>query len=224
MTIKTNRLSSCFVRQLSALRFENVFNPYADICPTHDKPNAALIRQRNLTLVLDAALSKRVDSMWFARDLGYRGGRRTGLALTDEVRLFLHARLLGTPPLIRATKGAAMTERTAANVWHALQSINRPVFLWNVFPLHPHRPGEPMSNRCHKKIERAAFQKLNGWLIEILRPKQVIAIGRDAQSAIAELGVEPVKIRHPSYGGQAEFFSGLSSLYNAPLSSASISG
>ncbi|MBE9141567.1 hypothetical protein IQ254_31010 [Nodosilinea sp. LEGE 07088] len=70
MTIDTHVAASDFVNKLSTLRFENVFNPYADICPKYDKPDAVFIRQKNLTLVLNAALSKGIDSMWFARDLG----------------------------------------------------------------------------------------------------------------------------------------------------------
>jgi hypothetical protein len=213
MSTEVGKLSAGFVDHLAALHFENVFNPYTDICPDYDKSDAAFIRRRNLNFVLDAALSKGIDSIWVARDLGYRGGRRTGLALTDEFHLFWYAQLLATPPLTRATEGTAMAERTAAVVWHALQLINRPIFLWNVFPLHPHEPGAPMSNRCHTKAERKAFQQFNSRLIEALKPKQVIAIGRDAQSAIAELDIESVKIRHPSYGGKAEFFEGLAEVY-----------
>lgn len=219
MISDTGMFASDFVDKLSQLRFENVFNPYADICPKYDRLDADVIRQHNLKLVIDASLSKGIDSMWFARDLGYRGGRRTGLALTDEVHLFGYAQLLATPPLMQATKGMAMSERTATTIWNALRLINRPIFLWNVFPLHPHEPNDPMTNRCHRKFERTAFQKLNWLLIETLKPKQVIAIGRDAQSAIAEFGIKPVKIRHPSYGGKNEFCAGLSEAYGISLGS-----
>ena len=73
-----------FIEQLAKLRFDGVFNPYADICPEHDKADAPAIRRRNLAFALEAALNCRVESLWIARDLGYRGGRRTGLALTDD--------------------------------------------------------------------------------------------------------------------------------------------
>ncbi|WP_439952990.1 hypothetical protein, partial [Escherichia coli] len=85
----------------------------------------------------EAALAGGVDSIWIARDLGYRGGRRTGLALTDEAHLSAHAGLYGQLPLARATRGPAMTERTATVIWQVLRDLRRPIFLWNVFPLHP---------------------------------------------------------------------------------------
>ena len=219
MIADTQSLSTSFVNELAALHFDNVFNPYADVCPMYDSADSAFIRRRNLELVINAAISKGIDSMWIARDLGYRGGRRTGLALTDEAHLFWQAKLLATPPLMQATQGPALAERTATIVWRALRLIDCPIFLWNVFPLHPHEPGEPMSNRCHTRTERAACQELNLWLIEILRPKKVIAIGRDAQAAMVKLGIESVQIRHPSYGGQSEFFTALTEIYGVTFSS-----
>jgi hypothetical protein len=210
-----------FVEKLAGLHFENAFNPYTEICPNHDLADAAIIRRRNLELVLAAAIVGGVDSIWIARDLGYRGGRRTGLALTDEVHLSWHAEIFAVPLLSRATVGPTVAERTAAIVWRTLRSLNRPVFLWNVFPLHPHEPGDPMSNRCHNRLERTACQPLLLWLLEALQPKSVVAIGRDAQAALRDLGIQAVAIRHPSYGGEAEFVMGLAEHYGMSLAAES---
>jgi hypothetical protein len=206
--------SSAFIEELSSMRFENVFNPYSDTCPSFDVIGAHMIRRRNLEAVLQAAITNGVDSVWVARDLGYRGGRRTGLALTDEIHLAQHAKLFAIPELTRATKGAAVSERTASVIWHALEVINRPVLLWNVFPLHPHEPENPLSNRPHTRLERLACQSLLFWLIETLRPSKVVAIGRDAYTALNETCIKVVTVRHPSYGGQSEFLAGLARCYN----------
>lgn len=196
---------STFIESLAALRFEHAFNPYADACPDQDGDNAPAIRRTNLALVLEAALAMGTDSVWIARDLGYRGGRRTGLALTDEVHLSAHSKLYGSLPLARATRGPVVAERTATVIWQVLRSVNRPVFLWNVFPLHPHAAGDPFSNRCHTRSEREACRPILVWLLEALRPKTVFAIGRDAQSALQDLRVSAEPVRHPSYGGHREF-------------------
>lgn len=202
-----------FVEQLAKLRFDNVFNPYSDICSAHDMADAPAIRRKNLAFALESALNCDVESLWIARDLGYRGGRRTGLALTDELHLAEHAKLLHSPSFARSTNGPAVAERTATVIWQALIEIQQPIFLWNVFPLHPHEPGSPMSNRCHTRGERHACRPLMMWLLENLRPKSVLAIGRDAQLALADLQVASVQIRHPSYGGQSEFLDAVCSHY-----------
>lgn len=187
-----------------------------DVCPSCDHADAATVRRRNLELVITAAIESGVDTMWVARDLGYRGGRRTGLALTDELHLSAHAQLMGTMPLLRATKGPAQGERTAAVIWSILEAIGKPVFLWNVFPLHPHKKAEPMSNRAHTRKEAAECRFLLDWLIARLSPKRVIAIGRDAQAALISLGINSVSVRHPSYGGQTEFIASMQSYYHLP--------
>lgn len=205
-----------WMNALADLRFRDVFNPYAEACPDHDAADAPLIRRNNLRLVLEAALAGGVDSIWIARDLGYRGGRRTGLALTDEAHLSAHAGLYGHLPLARATRGPAMAERTATVIWQILRDMRRPVFLWNVFPLHPHAPDDPLSNRCHNRSEREASKHLLEWLVFRLQPRTVIAIGRDAKAALTDLGMAAECVRHPSYGGQREFIARMNDLYALP--------
>jgi hypothetical protein len=202
-----------FLDRLASLRFQDVFNPYADACADYDRPGAAEIRRRNLALVLTAAVERGVDSIWVARDLGYRGGRRTGLAMTDDSHLDAHGKLFGTAPLVRPTIGPVVVERTASVIWDALQIINRPIFLWNVFPLHPHEPDDPMSNRRHNRAEREAARPMLAWLLEVLRPQTLIAVGRDAETALVDLGIAAQQVRHPSYGGQKEFTTSLHTIY-----------
>ncbi|MDA7984041.1 MAG: uracil-DNA glycosylase [Alphaproteobacteria bacterium] len=208
-----------FVEELSELSFSDVFNPYSDRCSVCDMENAAEIRRKNLERVLIAALSMQVDSVWVARDLGYRGGRRTGLALTDDAHLDHHARQFGgLPKLRRATREPEPpVERTATVVWQTLGAIRRPVFLWNVFPFHPHEPGNEMSNRCHTRSERNACRHLLTDLLDALKPGRVVAIGRDAHRSLEDLHIDATYVRHPSYGGQAEFISGLESIYGRRL-------
>ena len=215
----THQFTKDFIKELKTLKFENAFNPYTETCPHSDVKNAPKIRCQNLEIVLNAAVTNGVDSIWIARDLGYRGGRRTGLALTDEMHLSNQADLFNIPKLSRATTGPAFSERTANVIWQALQVIDRPIFLWNIFPLHPHEPDKPMSNRCHTRSERNACKPILLWLVETLVPKTVISIGRDAQASLDDFGIESVSVRHPSYGGQTDFMRGLSLHYNFCLES-----
>lgn len=213
----SNTSAEWFVSRVANLSFPNSFNPYTDHCDACDLPGAAAIRRRNLTNCLSAALERGVDSLWIGRDLGYRGGRRTGLALTDDLTIGRHASLCGAIGLSRATGGPPVAERTAKIIWHALAAIQQRVFLWNVFPLHPHQPNEPFTNRNHTSIERESCRFLTAWLVQNLAPVRVVAIGNDAAACLEQAGVPCIKVRHPSYGGQAEFLSQIGQIYGVHL-------
>ncbi|MEC3912593.1 uracil-DNA glycosylase [Sphingobium sp. CR2-8] len=203
-----------FVERLASVQISNVFNPYCDHCEVHDLVDAASIRRSNLEAILDLRKSTSVDSIWFGRDLGYRGGRRTGLALTDEVAMFSAAGALKAGPKIaRATHGTPVAERTAAVIWSLINRLRRPPMLWNAFPFHPHEPEAPFTNRAHTTRER----RLTGWAIEALIDRfdnpQLIAIGNDASKALSDLGFKHQTARHPSYGGQREFIETMERLH-----------
>src|SRR5882762_1237965 len=210
-----------FTSALIGLTFEHTFNPYSDRCPLHDVPYAPKLRARTMLRVLRAASEVEIDSIWIGRDLGYRGGRRTGLALTDDVHVRAHSARWGLLAR-RATRGEAIAERTAAVIWAVLSEIERPVFLWNVFPLHPHEAGDPFTNRSHNAKERRAGEELLLELIRLLNPRMLVAIGNDAADSTNRLGgtFEVIKVRHPSYGGQSEFTRQVRTLYGLPRRSA----
>ena len=203
-----------FVSSIQELKFENVFNPYADRCSVHDVSDAPDRRAQALLELLEAAVETEVDAFWIGRDLGYRGGRRTGLALTDDVHLAVHA-LRWNVSIERATTGSLVAERTAAVIWSMLALVPAAVFLWNVFPFHPHEPDDPFSNRSHRPHERAVGEALLAQLVVMLRPRRLVAIGNDAAKAAARIGgiTGGMHVRHPSYGGQPEFIRQIRDLY-----------
>jgi len=198
-----------FVNQLASIHLTNVFNPYADICPVHDKKDAAAIRRKNLRNYLESLISNGVDTVWMGRDLGYLGGRRTGLALTDEHHLPLVSKVYEGFIPVRATYGEPIKERTATEVWTLLRELPSPPLLWNVFQFHPHKPDEPFSNRKFSLKERKTADEINAELINWLRIKRVVGIGGDAATYAEQFGLKTIAVRHPSYGGVTDFRQGI---------------
>lgn len=204
-----------FVNQLSRIAFRNVFNPYRDQCGEWDHTGSPSIRRANLRKYLDAAIESGVESVWLGRDCGYRGGRRTGIALTDELHLSILNTQFGIDGMEKATVGLPIKERTATEVWKIIREIDEKIFLWNVFPFHPFEEGEPMSNRPHSSKEFDECKDLLIYLLKWLRPKRIVALGNDAQREVERLGFGVSAVRHPSYGGHVQFACAIRALYKA---------
>jgi hypothetical protein len=203
-----------FVSDVSGLSFRNAFNPYRDRCEIYDVPDSPDVRRDFLKSTLNAAYGTWVDYLWVGRDLGYRGGRRTGLALTDDAHVTAHLQRWNILKDAQYIVGPLQAERTASIIWRMLDQIPERVFLWNVFPLHPHEPEKPLSNRAHTAVERNAGEELLDSLVRLLRPRAVIAIGQDAsRSASRCCDVEVLQVRHPSYGGIRDFDQSMSRIF-----------
>lgn len=205
-----------FIDRLAAVRLDNCFNPYTDTCTTYDVKSAPEIRRENLYSILKALTSMSAVDLWVGRDLGYRGGRRTGIALTDEHSLSLYADHLGLPALRRATIGEPVKERTAANIFRIISSVDVSVLTWNVFPFHPFERDNAFSNRQHTKHEAIMGFSFLEEIADIVQVRNIVAIGNDAAVWAQRLGRSIHKVRHPSYGGQTEFLEKMHGLYGIP--------
>ncbi|MEQ7871616.1 uracil-DNA glycosylase [Chromohalobacter salexigens] len=202
-----------FIDELSSYHKKNIFNPWGENCKVSDHHNSLYVRQRNLFSVLNACKGFSSIDLWVGRDLGWRGGRRTGLSLVDEFSLHSYGNSIGVADLSKATSDAPVKERTATEVELMVREIKQPLFFWNAFPYHPHKEGDNFSNRMHTKEELSVGLYFLEFLLDLISPRRVVSVGNDAALAVKKIKVESLKVRHPSYGGQTAFREQIRDIY-----------
>ena len=185
---------------LARARIGATFNQYADAGPD-DVAGAAEVRLGNLRAYL--AERAGADVVALGEAAGYQGMRWSGIAFTSE-------RDLGRwgDPYRPSCSARRWSEPSGTIVHRVLDEFGaeRRVILWNTVPTHPHRPGEPLSNRRPGVAEVEAGAAFARRLIELVRPQTVVAVGRIAESV---LGEGATYVRHPANGGGAAFAAGM---------------
>jgi uracil-DNA glycosylase len=192
-----------FVERLARVEAPaDVFNQYS-----YREP-ANAIRRENLRRYLGVMAEQEPDMMLVGEAAGYRGCRLTGLPFTSE-HLLLEAK--GGGALGRALYGKSaetarpVREATATILWSVLDEYGLRPLLWNAFPLHPYRPGNPWSNRRPRAGEIRLGQPFLVELLALFPIGQVVAVGNAASGSLSRLDITHHKARHPSQGGKAAF-------------------
>lgn len=163
------------VDRLAAARIGRTFNQYRRSAVRRERLGEYLNQRRAAPILLVGEAA------------GYRGARLSGLPFTS----------------LRQLTGSGPGEATASIVHRVLAELElgERVLLWNVVPTHPHRPGEPDSNRRPTRVE---VQASLPFLEELAKGRRLVAVGRLAAAVL----VAPY-VRHPSHGGVQEFRRGL---------------
>jgi hypothetical protein len=187
---------------------DRLFNPYVP----HDDPLAA-IRRANLIRYLDDMRGFDPHTILIFEAPGYRGCALSGIPVTSE-RIMLKGidkwSLFGDGYRATSDHPQGMAEMTATILWGALvENVEQPPLIWNTVPLHPHKPGQPQSNRTPTAAEIRMGQPFIEAVLALYPVELILAVGRKAQHALGELGCDFTPLRHPSQGGKAEFVSGL---------------
>ena len=213
-----------FVDKLQSYQSENVFNPWRDFDhATEIGPEAPEIRRKNLRRYL--ALRENAHYLFIAEALGYQGGHFSVVAITSE-RILLgqhkdvrpesvlgewsYARTSNpASALLNATqKAKGFNEPTDTVVWSTLQNHGVAAFdviLWNIFPWHPHKAGNLLTNRTPSTPELDVGVEFAKMLLELVPSMQIVAIGQKAADTLGRYGIACKAVRHPSMGGAETF-------------------
>lgn len=203
-----------FVDDLAAAQLaDDAYNEYAP----PDANNA--IRRANLLCYLAHMAQRRPNTLLVMEAPGYRGCRLTGVPVTSR-RILLE----GVPELAMFGEAAGYRdvddagfetiqgEQSATILWETLRELGKVPLIWNTFPFHPHRAGEPRTNRKPRKDETALGADFLRAILQVYKPEVIIAVGNVAYDTMTGMGVNCVKVRHPAQGGKNDFVAGMTAL------------
>jgi uracil-DNA glycosylase len=190
------------LRDLSRATIGATFNPFREADPD-DVPNAPSIRLANLRNYLDERAG--ADVVAVGEAAGYQGMRWSGIAFTSERDLMRW----GLPYRPTSTTRKGGWSEPSGTIVHGLLGelgAERRVILWNTVPTHPSLPDQPLSNRRPTRSEIAAGVVFAERLIDIIRPRLLVGVGRIATETI---GDRAVYVRHPAQSGATAFRLGM---------------
>lgn len=204
-----------------------VFRPWTDCTAgIDDGPDAPDIRLSHLRAYLAPRVAA-AELVLVAEAVGYQGARFSGIPMTCE-RTLLGAkprvpaesvfagpkRRTSAPAIARsaAERAGGFCEPTATIVWTTLLDLGvapERFVLWNSFAFHPHRPGEPLSNRTPTDREVAEQAPVLDAFLALFPGRPVIAVGETARRRMGDSGIAALPVRHPANGGATAFRDGV---------------
>lgn len=221
-----------FINKLQSYQGKDVFNPWRDFDPdTEIGPEAPTLRCANLRRYLE--LRQQAHYLFIAEALGYQGGHFSGVAITSE-RILLGQHkdvrpesVLGqwqyertskpTSEQLNATQRAkGFNEPTDTVVWSTLQNHGVAAFdviLWNIFPWHPYKAGNLLTNRTPSTPELDVGVEFAKMLLELVPGMQIVAIGQKAADTLSRYDIGCTAVRHPSMGGAETFRAQVAELF-----------
>lgn len=213
-----------FISELKSYTSPKVYNPWVDFDGQFDiGEKAPLIRCDQLEKYLRLRLLE-AKYIFVAEALGFRGGHFSGIAMTSERILLGHHPIVGSSAVIgcngkrtsnsrhinikKAYQESGYNEPTATIVWGAiLEHCKSPleVVLWNIFPFHPYKRKDLLTNRTPSSAELREGAIYLRSLHNIIPKAMIISIGDKSDKTLAKFGIEHTTVPHPANGGANDF-------------------
>jgi hypothetical protein len=171
---------------------------------------AGALRRRNLLRYLHLLADQRPGMILVGEAPGWRGATNTGVSFMSVRELTATPGLMTQDPQGDGFEvppaPTALWEASSRVVWAALAGWPGALPVsWPIFPHHPHVVGDRLTNRTPRPAEVRSGAPVVLELIAAFGGLRVVAVGRKAQGALAENGIEALAVRHPAQGGAALF-------------------
>lgn len=169
-------------------------------------------RQRNLIRWLDRAESEEPTTLFIGEAPGRYGAAITGVPFTSVENLkmldihYQSAFAEDCHFKIPDCERLKTKESTSTIFWQCVSNLlsEHPlVMAWNVVPFWP------VDNRTPNAAEIKFGSKWLREIVEMYPRVVVVAVGKLAETALEEIGIEHVSVRHPAHGGKTDFYAGV---------------
>jgi len=187
-----------------------LFNQYNDRNPEIDLSDADEIRRKNLRNYLRSFLEY-PSVMVIGEAPGWRGCRFSGVPFTSEFQLC--SGILPFAGEQSSMNASPYKESTATIFWKLLRDYHPQFFAWNCIPFHPYQSDKLLSNRTPTNKEITTYLVLLSELVLLMRPRQIVAVGRSAERALEKIDIPLTYVRHPSRGGANKFKAGMENIF-----------
>ncbi len=196
-----------FIKSLASYEGALTFNPWKDTDLRYEVENAPSIRKEQLHDYLSRRVGK-AKLFLIAEACGYQGGHFTGIAMTCE-RMILNEHpavnslmILGkegkrtsrkdSPMIAKPTqKEKGFNEPTDSVVWKACLDAGLSAdefILWNIYPFHPHKKDDLLSNRTPTDDELAIGLSYTKELLSLTGSLPLLAIGKKSENTLLDAG------------------------------------
>jgi len=212
-----------FIKKLQRFSAPKVFNPWHDYDERYDASRrGSSVRRQQLQAYLEERLHK-AKIIMIAEAVGYQGGRFTGIAMTCERMLLGHHDTV-TPEMVftgvlpkrtsyadstyitkRTQRELGLNEPTDSVVWNAMLEANidpYEVVLWNIFPFHPFKGDDGLTNRTPTQDELDQGWTYTKQLLGLFPNTHILGIGQKSSLTLEAYGIDvQATLRHPANGG-----------------------
>lgn len=212
-----------FIKGLQRFSAPQVFNPWHDYDERYDASRrGSSVRRQQLQAYLEERLHK-AKLIMIAEAVGYQGGRFTGIAMTCERMLLGHHSSVTPdrvftgviPKRTSCADGGYITKRTQREfgfneptdsvVWNAILEANidpYEVVLWNIFPFHPFKGDDGLTNRTPTQDELDQGWIYTKQLLSLFPDAHILGIGQKSSLTLQSYGIDvQATLRHPANGG-----------------------
>ena len=209
-----------FIKSLASYEGALTFNPWKDTDLRYEVENAPSIRKEQPPPLPSPRVGYG-NAFPDRSGMGLPGRTLTGIAMTCE-RMILNEHpavnslmILGkegkrtsrkdSPMIAKPTqKEKGFNEPTDSVVWKACLDAGLSAdefILWNIYPFHPHKKDDLLSNRTPTDDELAIGLSYTKELLSLTGSLPLLAIGKKSENTLLDAGFSVKGLRHPANGG-----------------------